>query len=211
MDRVTELNHKYQRMMGTREQLIRQTETINSEIERCKALNNHLLSAQAVIREIADHARQEFKAEVDRLVTLAIRSVFTEDFTFDLQMSTDSGRLQCKPIVWETIDGELIEYSPKDDMGGSLLDPIGFALRVVLHQFQAQPARSMFLLDEPMKNLGHGELLDQAGQMLIEISHSLKLQLIIITHEPELIEMADCAWHVSRNARGESKVEKAEQ
>jgi|GEM_PF-2649402 len=211
MDRLTELNHKFQRMVGTKDQLVRQAKTIEEDIAKRTDLNNNLIAAQAVIREIADHARQEFKAEVDRLVTLAIRSVFTEDFSFDLQMNTDSGRLQCRPVVWENCDGESIEYSPKDDMGGSVLDPIGFALRVVLHQFQVNPARPMFLLDEPMKNLGHGELLDQAGQMLVEISHSLSLQLIIITHEPELVAIADCAWQVSRNVHGESKVERAEQ
>jgi len=210
MDRLTKLQHRYQRAVGTHTQLLKHVSTIENEIVVREKQERHILAAQTVIREIADNARQEFKAEVDRLVTLAIRSVFTEDFTFDLQMSTDSGRLQCCPVVWEQCGETQIEYCPKDDMGGSLLDPIGFALRVVLHQFQVHPARAMFLLDEPMKNLGHGELLDQAGQMLIEISHSLNLQLIIITHEPELIDVADYAWQVSRNSGGESTVERAD-
>jgi len=91
-------------------------------------------------------------------------------------------------------------------MGGSVLDPIGFALRVVLHQFQREPTRKVFLLDEPMKNTGHGELLRQASQMLSEISHNVGVQLIIITHEPELAEIADRSWKVKR-VKGKSEVE----
>ena len=207
-DRLTSLQYRYQRLLGKKEQLKTRIDTLTADIQEKTKLGTNLLAAQTVVRELADQARQEFKSEVDRLVTLAIRSVFSENFSFDLQMNSEGGRLQCKPTVWETYeDNSRVEYTPKDDMGGSILDPIGFALRVVLHQFQRFPARSLFILDEPMKNAGHGELLKQAGQMLAEISHSLGLQLIIITHEPELIDIADTAYTVSRNAKGESSIE----
>jgi DNA repair exonuclease SbcCD ATPase subunit len=203
---LSELKARYQRAEGKHEQLKKYADTLEDDIVRRKKLADHLIAAQTVIREIADTARHEFKAEVDRLVTLAIKSVFSENFSFDLQMTVEGGRLQCKPVVWETCENMQIEYSPKDDMGGSILDPIGFALRVVLHQFQKN-IRPVFILDEPMKNVGHGELMRQAGRMLQEISHRLKLQLIVITHEPELIEIADSAWKVVRNKKGESAVE----
>ena len=206
MERLNGLHARYQRLRGQEQQQVQQLRTLEAEMAEKEAHGHVLAQAQEVLRDLANQARQEFKQEVDGLVTLAVRSVFTEDFSFDLQMTTDGGRLQCKPVVWETIGDVQVEYTPKDDMGGSVLDPIGFALRVVLQQFQRNPTRALFLLDEPMKNTGHGELLTQAGRMLREISHNLGLQLIIITHEPELAEVADRAWRVTRGQGKSSAV-----
>ncbi len=198
MERLNDLQERYQRLVGAEARQVQSIRSMEADIASMEAYGQALVQAQEVVRELANQARQDFKQEVDGLVTLAVRSVFTEDFSFDLQMTTDGGRLQCRPVVWETIGDVQVEYTPKDDMGGSVLDPIGFALRVVLQQFQRNPTRALFLLDEPMKNTGHGELLTQAGRMLAEISHSVGLQLVIITHEPELAECADRAWRVTR-------------
>ena len=202
MSRLDDLRATYQRLAGREQQLRQSLDTIQADITARTACGELYTKTKAVIQELANQARQEFKGEVDGLVTLAVRSVFSEDFTFDLQMSTDGGRLQCRPVVWETIhtdDGDVqSEYTPQDEMGGSVLDPIGVALRVVLQNFQRNPTRVFFLLDEPMKNVGHGELLIQAGLLLSELSHSLNLQFLIITHEPELMEIADRAWRITR-------------
>ena len=209
MSRLDDLRAQYQRLTGQEQTQRRDITAIEKEVITRTAQGVIITKTKEVIQELANDARGEFKGEVDGLVTLAVRSVFSEDFNFDLQMTTDGGRLQCKPVVWETIhtedEGDVqVEYIPKDEMGGSVLDPIGVALRVVLQNFQRNPTRVFFLLDEPMKNVGHGELLVQAGLLLQELSHSLNLQFVIITHEPELMQIADRAWHVTRT-RGKSE------
>ena len=113
-------------------------------------------------------------------------------------MELGTGKLQCKPIIWEKINNKEYEFNP-GDMGGSILDPISFAFRIVLRNFQDNKVRNVFILDEPMKNCGHGELLNQAANMFKEISHKLGIQLIIITHENELIDIADKSFLIVRN------------
>ena len=207
MGRLEDLRAQYQRLTGQEQQQQQQVVELAAEIETRTAQGKITTLTKAVIQELANNARQEFKGEVDGLVTLAVRSVFAENFEFDLQMTTDGGRLNCRPVVWETIhtdEGDVrSEYTPQDEMGGSVLDPIGVALRVVLQSFQQNPSRVFFLLDEPMKNVGHGALLILAGKLLAELSHSLNLQFLIITHEPELMQIADRAWGVTRT-RGKS-------
>lgn len=58
-------------------------------------------------------------------------------------------------------------------------------------------SRGVIILDEPMKNMG--DLIVLGGEMLREIAHKLGLQLIIITHEKELIDIADKAYHVKHD------------
>jgi hypothetical protein len=206
-DRLLSLQNRYQRLTGMEEGRREQVKEYTKGIEDGEVYGDRLAIAQAVVQGLADQARQEFRGDVNRLVTMVVRSVFTEDFSFDMQMSTEGGRLQCKPVVIERVEDVEIEYAPKDDMGGSVLDPIGFALRVVLQQFQRSRTRGMFVLDEPMKNVGHGDLLNQAGAMMAEVSHEVGLQLIVITHEPELAELADRAYQVVRGNNGESSIE----
>jgi hypothetical protein len=178
----------------------------NSLIEQTAATAqaDTLTQTTALLKRLMREAQQGFKDKVDDVVTMAVKSLFDEDFSFDLEIKTGGASLQCRPVIWEHIEGHAEEYNPADEMGGSIMDPIGLALRVALQQTDPEPTRSTFWLDEPMKNVGKGELLLRAGQLVAEISHGLKVQIIIITHEPELAEIADRAWRVVRKRNGRS-------
>ena len=153
--------------------------------------------AKWVLTEVARITQDRFKEKVNDLVTLSVQSVFDRPFEFELQFVRQRNKFECVPIVREGDD----EYVPKDDLGGSIIDLISFVFRVVLWSLQRAPDRSrpIFILDEPMKWVGKGETLRRAGHVLRELSHNLKFQLIIITHEPELARIADKAYTVQHN------------
>jgi DNA repair ATPase RecN len=159
-----------------------------------------------MLKKIIREVQGEFKGEVDKVVTMAVRAVFDERYKFDLEIKTGGQSLQCRPVIWEKVEGQWHEFTPKDDMGGSIIDPMALALRTVLQQYDPEPTRASMWLDEPMKNVGKGELLLKAGQLIAEVSHGLNIQMIIITHEPELAEIADRAWRVMRRKNGRSVV-----
>jgi hypothetical protein len=174
--------------------------------DRITALNttqNTIIQSTALVKKVAKDAQTEFKEGIDDTLTKAIKAIFDEHFFFDLEIKTGGSGLQCTPKIWERVEGVDVEYSPKDEMGGSIIDPIGFVLRVLLQALDPDPTRPTFMLDEPMKHVGKGELLERAGLLLREVSHQRHIQLIIITHEPELAEIADRAWRVVRR-RGKS-------
>jgi len=203
---LSDLDTRYKKLLGMQSRQKKVAESLASELEKTKDQVVLYTQALEVITSLADEARQNFKIEVDRLVTLAIKSVFSENFGFDLQMTIKNNRLQCLPTITETVDGETTTYTPKDDMGGSILDSIGFAFRILLQKFGREKTRKILLLDEPMKNTGHGELLTKAGGMLTELSKSLGLQLILITHDQELAEIGDRVWQVTRTKDRSSAV-----
>jgi DNA repair exonuclease SbcCD ATPase subunit len=198
-DNLRELDNRYRRLLGRRDQQQSIIKLSKSQLEEAK--DRAVLIAQAlnVISTLADDARQTFKKEVNQLITLVVKSVFSENFGFDLKMEIKNNRLQSIPTITEMIDGELETYTPKDDMGGSILDIIGFALRILIQKFGHGKTRPILLLDEPMKNTGHGELLIRAGNILAELSHNLYLQLIIMTHDRELAEIGEYVWSVTRD------------
>ena len=172
--------------------LVRKTNSLNL----AKQDYENLVKAKWVLTEVARLTQEKFKNRVEELMTYAIQSVFDRPFEFKLVFEIKRNKLECKPVILE--NG--IEFDdPEYDIGGGLVDIISFAFRVVLWSLENPRSRAVFVLDEPMKHIGKGELLIRAGKMLKEISDKLKFQLIIITHEPLLAEIADKKFEVSHD------------
>ena len=89
-------------------------------------------------------------------------------------------------------DGENEPYIPKEEQGGGLLDIISFALRVVLWSLEKPRSRNILIMDEPFRWTGN--LTELAANMMKEISKKLGLQIIMVTHDERLMEIADKSW-----------------
>jgi len=164
--------------------------TIRRRVVKKNLKNN--LKAREIINKVVDITHHNLKERIDSLVTLAVKSVFDRNFTFELFMQKKYNRIICTPIIKE--DGN--EYFPKDEMGVGIIDIISLALRVVLWSIEDPRSRNIFVLDEPMKFVGKGVILKRVGKILSELSSRLAFQLLIVTHERELSEISDRAYHV---------------
>lgn len=161
-------------------------------IEKAIKQRDIAVKSRWVLTEVADMTQAIFKKKAESLVTMAIQPVFNRPFIFELEAGRRGDRLIYTPVVLEDSRRRDLE----DDLGSSIIDIIGFALRVVFWGLTEPKSRNTFFLDEPMKWVGTGEELILTGMMLRRISHKLGIQLIIVTHEPKLAEFADTAYKV---------------
>ena len=148
----------------------------------------NLIKARYILSEVARLTQENFQAKVEGLITMAIRSVFDRDFQFKLMLERKRNKLECRPVIIE----DEHEYSPEKDMGGGLVDIISFAWRIVLWSMEKPRSRNVIVLDEPMKNMG--DLVPLGGKMLKEISEKLGIQLIVITHDQELMGFGNTSY-----------------
>lgn len=194
MKTLSEIKTDYNLLLRQKSKYKKTLKELKSSIKQEKENTKNLLLARDIISAEAEQAQANFKFRINSLVTMVIRSVFAQrDLEFMLTMERKANRLEAKPIIMEGKE----EYDdPKRDVGGSLIDLISFALRIVLWSMQKPKTRPVFILDEPFKQIGKGQMLYRTGAMLREISRKLGLQLIIITHEPQLQEIADRAFLV---------------
>jgi len=152
--------------------------------------------ANLILNEVGKQRQRQFKKVVDRLVGMAIISVFEDrDLSFHLEFDKKAGKTTCIPIVKE---GDS-EYIPKDDMGGSIIDVISLALRIVLWLTESPRSRPIFILDEPFKFAG--VYLGKICEMLKKLSRDLELQIIMITYDEEFFEGADRVFLVRHNGK----------
>lgn len=188
-------------------QLKTKKDTLTAEIAKKRAIvllesNKHAnhIKARFVLVEVSRQTQERLKTVIEQLVNLCLNEVFPDrNFTFKADFQIKRNKMECEFLV--EVDGH--EYSPKDDMGGSILDIIAFALRTILWSFENPRSRNVIIMDEPFRF--SGRLITKAVQMVKELSDKLGIQFIINTHSEELIDIADRSWHVT-NIKGKSMV-----
>lgn len=160
----------------------------------------HLVKAKWLLTEVQRQTQETFKSKVEELVTMAIKSVYEDrEFGFELIFEDKRNQMEVRPVVYEVIDGRKDVFEDiENEMGGGIVDIISFALRIVLWSLEKPRSRNIIILDEPMKNMG--DLVIMGGNMLKEVAHKLGFQLIIVTHDPVLIDIADRSFHVVRKS-----------
>lgn len=176
--------------------LTAQYDDLDDKISALVLRAEDMTKARWTITEVQRMTQQRFKERMEALVTLAIKSVFDKrDYEFELVFEEKRNQMEVKPIIYEWVDGVKYSYdSLEDDFGGGMVDIVSIAMRVVLWSMERPKSRNVIILDEPGKNLG--AMVSLFGKMLREISHKLGFQLIIITHDEEILENGDRAYLV---------------
>jgi DNA repair exonuclease SbcCD ATPase subunit len=171
------------------------------EIKLGQETVDDLIEARRIVAEVAKLTQIQFKEYVENLVTIAIQSVFPEKgYKFVIEFDVKRNKSEAQLLVQS---GDKEPYRPEDEQGGSIVDIISFALRIVLWSLQSPRSRNVLILDEPFRFTG--KLVSVVGNMMKEISQKLGLQIIMVTHSDELAELADRSWEVKREG-DESKL-----
>lgn len=197
---MQQLLERYHKLSNKIESLQSDLDDKEESINSKRALVDDLTKARWILTEVQKQTQEKFKGKIESLVTMAIKSVYDRPFGFELVFERKRDKMEIQPLIYEIIGGEKEYYDdPENELGGGIVDICSFALRIVLWTMEKPRSRNIFILDEPGKNLG--QLISLFGQMLREVSHKLGFQLVIITHEDELIEIADRAWEVVHDGR----------
>jgi DNA repair exonuclease SbcCD ATPase subunit len=194
---IEEIVKEFSEIKGREKQLQKTLSDKLDTILDLKESATNQSDARWVLTEVSQLTQSRFKSKVEALVTMAIQSVFDRPFEFFLEFERKRNKMECRPIVKELVNGKYREFDPEEDMGGGIIDIISFAFRIVLWNLENPSSRNAIVLDEPMKNMG--KLIVLGGQVLKEISHKLNFQVILITHDEELIEIADRSYQVSHD------------
>ena len=169
------------------ESTIKSQETIEIEIGRSE-------KAQAIIIAVAQATQNELEYRICEPVSLALAAVY-EDSPYKMSAKfeiTGRGTTECR-LAFERNDNLI---KPLEASGGGPIDVASFALRVGSWSLAQPRSRSVMILDEPYKWVSRDKM-PLAGQMLREVSSQLGLQIIMVSHIPELIECADKIIHVT--------------
>jgi DNA repair ATPase RecN len=198
MTAVFDLAQKVSRLEGERHGLIKERAECESALDANAIKMATLELAQALIQQTAQETQERLKFHIQELVSGAINAVFPGAYEFRCDFLVKRGSTEGD--IYLLKDGERID--PMDSTGGGVVDIVAFALRLVA--WSIGKSDNVIILDEPFKFLSVG-LRPLAGELLRTLSGRLGIQLIYVTHDPELVGVADRIFEVSQSD-GISKV-----
>jgi len=154
--------------------------------------------ARAVVQTVANSLQKSLETRITNIVTMALSAVFDDPYEFKVEFVTRRNQTECDMLFVRNGN----ECEPIDSSGGGALDIASLALRMAV--WSIKKTRAIQVLDEPAKFLSR-DLQDKASTMLSTLSDELGIQLILVSHIPEMISAADKVFDVS-NVDGYSVV-----
>lgn len=181
-----QIRYKLEQLKGQRQQLSKDIQTTSKRMSQLKQEAVYAEDARAIIHEVAQTTQKELEYHISEIVTLALSAVFDNPYKMVLEFVQRRNRTEAD-ILFER---EKERIRPIDAAGGGAVDVAAFALRVAMWTLKRPRSRNTLILDEPLRFLSR-DLMPRAAAMLSEVSKKLGLQIIMVSHSPELIEGAD--------------------
>ena len=196
---LSSLRQKIYKAEGARGQLKDRLSITKRSLKVDKFRIQSIEKAQALVQHTAQETQEQLRYHVEDIVNSALDTCYPGKYKFIMNFEIKRGRTECSLLVDK--DGELL--SPLDDNGGGLCDIIGLGLRP--SAWVLNKTDNFMVLDEPFK-LCDKNLRKLAGHILKQLSQKLELQLLIISHDDSIINIADRIFQVTMKD-GKSKVE----
>lgn len=189
---------------GKRAQLIERKEEINKK-KKNVANNIKLISdVKILLQSVSEYARNQIKERIEDVVTNCLQYIFENDIVFCIELRDIRGRSEAEFYIVEDINGEKVYTKPQEARGGGVVDIISIALRIAMIQCSDLNIDGPIILDEPAKHLSE-EYINNVADFLKHTTRELKKQVIIITHERHLSEIADKWYRIEMNGN-ESRI-----
>lgn len=147
--------------------------------------------AQAFLQQVAKDTQEQIRYHLEDIVNMALDTVFPMCYTFRIVFEIKRNKTEARLCLF---DGER-EIDPMFSNGGGVKDILTFALRVALLLISKN--RRVLILDEPFKFIS-ADLKEAAFEIMKRLSKELGVQIIAVTHDEGMMDIADKVIRVSK-------------
>lgn len=180
--------------IGRYDSYVTQKAQLEKQRDDANTLLKNIELTQALIQNVSQETQSQLKYSLEDIVNSLLQTCFPDDYEFHIDFEIKRGRTEATIALFK--NG--YEVQPK----GGIADIISLGLRIAV--WNIGNSRNVLCLDESLKWLS-ADLQPMAGEILKEISHKLKLQVIMPSHIVPLLNMADQVYTV-KNINGVSQV-----
>lgn len=179
-------------------------ETLNAELYNACA--KALTDTSLIVQNSVTH-------KIEKIVTSIYRYVFGGTDEFVIKVDTKRKVPVASFWIQTQKNGKTVLLDPMSSEGGGKVDVIALGLRIAGLLLLAPSKRKVLFLDEPLRFLSssltsaHPYRL-RAVDFLKQVSKAYGIQVIAVTHDSELKELADSVINVSLDENGFSVLTK---
>ncbi len=199
---IQQYRYRLEGRKGEKNSLENQIHDAKKSIRILKRAVDASEKVKQIIIHVAEQTQKQLEYHISSITSMAMSSVFPDPYEIVLEFVQRRGKTEAD-IFFERDENRIkpIDHGELKVSGGAV-DVASFALQIALWSLQVKKSRGVLILDEPLKWLKGGDLPDKGAEMIKEISSKLGIQIIMISHNSELIESADKVFKVTmRNGK----------
>jgi DNA repair exonuclease SbcCD ATPase subunit len=140
--------------------------------------------ARAIFQEVASEMQKNLEFQISNIVTMALTAI---GFNYEFKVRFVERRNQKECDLLFIKEGNEIE-DPLEESGLGACDITSIALRMAI--WSIRKTRAIQILDEPSRNLSR-DMQAKCSEVLSMLSKELGIQIIAVSHIPEMITAAD--------------------
>lgn len=191
---LTEIKAASDKAVARKELLTEQQNTRKSDLVLKQALLKAEEEAQVLIQTVAQETQEQVRFHLQDMVQAALDAVFPGAYDFMVEFVLKRGRTEVSMYLEK--DGT--EMDPMDSTGGGIVDIISTSLRIAC--WSISRTANTIIMDEPFKFLS-SKYRSLLGEMLQQVSQKLGLQIIMVTHDPDMVNAADRVFRIDQKSR----------
>ena len=202
MTDINAIRKQFFQMQGMKKQVENDLQARRNELMNLNQKMKLIEQAQVFLQKVAQDTQSQLKLKIEDIVNLALNTVFPDEYLFQVDFNVSRGKTDAELVfVNQKTNGRV---DPMTASGGGVVDIVAFALRIAGYVLESN-VDNVIILDEPFRFVSK-DLVDRAGEILKVLSTKLGLQIIMVTHIPEFIDVADKVFRVRKNQNGVSKI-----
>jgi len=199
IERIKEIFNTYK---GMNIQLLKNIESCNKKDKQLNRKLKLLEKSQVFLQKIAQETQEHLKFQIEDIVNLALETCFPGEYIFQILFNISRGRTDAELVFLDQKTKKLVD--PMNASGGGVVDLTTFALRIACYALE-KGTDNVIVLDEPFRFLSR-DLQERAGEILKVLAKKMNLQIIMVSHIGEIIDVADKVFEVKKDEHGISKV-----
>ena len=199
---VSKIKEMFHQCKGIKTQLEKDIEQYASKKNELEDKLKLLEQAQVFLQKVAQETQEHLKFQIEDIVNLALETCFPSEYTFQILFNVSRGKTDAELVFLDQKTRRQID--PMNASGGGVVDLTCFALRVACYALEKQ-VDNVIILDEPFRFLSR-DLQERAGEILSKLSKKMNIQIIMVSHIGEIINVADKVFQVKKNEQGISEV-----
>ena len=204
---LTDLRSRYQQAAGQLALLESQKQSTIKNLASAKNDIDVWTQVQALFGKVSEFAREQLKQKIQDTVTAALQAVFErDDISFEIEIRTINNQPAASWQVVSLYGDTAVSGDPESSRGGGISDVVSLALRLALLELSRPRPQGAIMLDEVGKHISRN-FAPNVAQFLKQYAQKTGRQVLLITHDPNLAEVADVSYRVSQ-VTGISEVER---
>ena len=192
MEKINEIKSLIERNLVLKDSYEKKRKDINDNINSIKKETLMLLELKDFLQIVSANYRDQLCNLFTSLVTEALTSIFERDIKFKITLSS----YRKEPAVDVSVIENGLEIDPQKSCGGGLNDIISFVIKVIF--IHLKKTSKIIILDEPLKFLSR-DYVEQSSNFIRDISKRMNIQIIIVSHKPDLEVSCDKLITIEKN------------